>query len=256
MEIDAAGGIVMPGMIDTHRHMWQTAMRGYGADWTLTQYFVWYYLESGKHFRPQDLRAGNLLAAAECHRRRGHHLRGLVARAADRRARRGRGGRAAHHPRPVRAGLRQHPAGPVGMVDLAGLPGLRPPPDRLRRRPAGLPDGLRRDRRPGVPGEGGLRGGPRARGAGDHPRRRVGGDHRRRHPDGARGRIHGRDQRVRARRHPVHRLLPAHRGHRRLGVGGHRERAECRAGLPDHLGAAQARHPGVAVHGHQRLVER
>jgi cytosine/adenosine deaminase-related metal-dependent hydrolase len=64
-EIDARGGIVMPGMIDTHRHMWQTAMRGYGADWTLTQYFVWYYLESGRHFRPQDVRAGNLLAAAE-----------------------------------------------------------------------------------------------------------------------------------------------------------------------------------------------
>ena len=41
-EIDASGGVVMPGMIDTHRHMWQTAMRGYGADWTLTQYFVWY----------------------------------------------------------------------------------------------------------------------------------------------------------------------------------------------------------------------
>src|SRR5688500_14428494 len=64
-EIDARGGIVMPGMIDTHRHMWQTAMRGYGADWTLTQYFVWYYLESGRHFRPPDVRAGNLLAAAE-----------------------------------------------------------------------------------------------------------------------------------------------------------------------------------------------
>ena len=28
LEIDASGGIVMPGMIDTHRHMWQTAMRG------------------------------------------------------------------------------------------------------------------------------------------------------------------------------------------------------------------------------------
>jgi cytosine/adenosine deaminase-related metal-dependent hydrolase len=65
VEIDASGGIVMPGMIDTHRHMWQTAMRGYGADWTLTQYFVWYYLESGKHFRPQDVRAGNLLSAVE-----------------------------------------------------------------------------------------------------------------------------------------------------------------------------------------------
>ena len=64
-EIDASGGIVMPGMIDTHRHMWQTAMRGYGADWTLTQYFVWYYLEYGKLFRPEDVHAGNTLAAIE-----------------------------------------------------------------------------------------------------------------------------------------------------------------------------------------------
>ncbi|GAA4837008.1 amidohydrolase family protein [Actinomycetospora corticicola] len=64
-EIDARGGIVMPGMIDTHRHMWQTAMRGYGADWTLTQYFVWYYLEHGRAFRPEDVYAGNLLGAIE-----------------------------------------------------------------------------------------------------------------------------------------------------------------------------------------------
>ncbi|MEU0531396.1 amidohydrolase family protein [Amycolatopsis tolypomycina] len=64
-EIDATGGIVMPGMIDTHRHLWQTAMRGYGADWTLTQYFVWYYLEWGKVFRPEDIHAGNLLGAWE-----------------------------------------------------------------------------------------------------------------------------------------------------------------------------------------------
>ena len=65
VEIDATGGIVMPGMIDTHRHMWQTAMRGYGADWTLSQYFVWYYLQWGKSFRPQDVYAGNLLSAIE-----------------------------------------------------------------------------------------------------------------------------------------------------------------------------------------------
>jgi 5-methylthioadenosine/S-adenosylhomocysteine deaminase len=64
-EIDTSGGIVMPGMIDTHRHMWQTAMRGYGADWTLTQYFVWYYLQWGKTFRPADIYAGNLVAAME-----------------------------------------------------------------------------------------------------------------------------------------------------------------------------------------------
>jgi cytosine/adenosine deaminase-related metal-dependent hydrolase len=64
-EIDATGGIVMPGMIDTHRHMWQTAMRGYGADWTLSQYFVWYYLQWGKKFRPADVYAGNLVSAIE-----------------------------------------------------------------------------------------------------------------------------------------------------------------------------------------------
>jgi len=65
LEIDARGGIIMPGMIDTHRHMWQTAMRAYGADWTLSQYFVWYYLEHGRNFRPQDVYAGNLLSAIE-----------------------------------------------------------------------------------------------------------------------------------------------------------------------------------------------
>ena len=31
LEIDASGGILMPGMVDTHRHMWQTVLRGYGA---------------------------------------------------------------------------------------------------------------------------------------------------------------------------------------------------------------------------------
>jgi cytosine/adenosine deaminase-related metal-dependent hydrolase len=64
-EIDAKGGILMPGMIDTHRHMWQTAMRAYGADWTLTQYFVWYYLQHGMKFRPQDYAAGNLISALD-----------------------------------------------------------------------------------------------------------------------------------------------------------------------------------------------
>jgi cytosine/adenosine deaminase-related metal-dependent hydrolase len=65
VEIDAAGGILMPGMVDTHRHMWQTALRGLGADWTLTQYFVFYYLNWGKIFRPEDIAAGNRLAAIE-----------------------------------------------------------------------------------------------------------------------------------------------------------------------------------------------
>src|SRR5438552_18870974 len=43
-EIDASGGMVMPGVVDTHRHTGQTARRGYGADWDLTQAVVWDYL--------------------------------------------------------------------------------------------------------------------------------------------------------------------------------------------------------------------
>ena len=65
LEIDGSDGILMPGMIDTHRHMWQTALRGLGADWTLTQYFVFYYLSWGKIFRPEDIAAGNRLSAIE-----------------------------------------------------------------------------------------------------------------------------------------------------------------------------------------------
>ena len=55
----------MPGLIDTHRHMWQTALRGYGGDWALSQYFVFYYLQHGEVFRPEDIYAGNLLSALE-----------------------------------------------------------------------------------------------------------------------------------------------------------------------------------------------
>jgi 5-methylthioadenosine/S-adenosylhomocysteine deaminase len=65
VEVDASGGILMPGMVDTHRHMWQTALRGLGADWTLSQYFVFYYLTWGKIFRPEDIHAGNVLSAIE-----------------------------------------------------------------------------------------------------------------------------------------------------------------------------------------------
>lgn len=65
LEIDASGGIVMPGMIDTHRHMWQSALRGYGGDWALSQYFSFYYLQWGDVFRPEDIYAGNLLSALE-----------------------------------------------------------------------------------------------------------------------------------------------------------------------------------------------
>ncbi len=144
-EIDASGGIVMPGMIDTHRHMWQTAMRGYGADWTLTQYFVWYYLEHGKTFRPDDILAGNLLSAWDA-------LEAGVTTTVDwshglqtRRPRRGRRRGAAGGAGSVRPGLRQHPGRTLG-VDRrprrAGVPAQTPG----SRRHAGAAAGVRRHR--------------------------------------------------------------------------------------------------------------
>ena len=218
-EIDASGGIVMPGMIDTHRHMWQTAMRGYGADWTLTQYFVWYYLESGRHFRPEDVHAGNLLAALEA-------VDAGVTTCVDW----SHGLQTTGHADAAVDALRSVPGrfvlaygniqqAPVGVVDVAGLPGVRPPADRRGRRHARLPDGLRRHRRPGVPRARGLRGGPRAGRPGHHPRRRLGRDERRRHPAAPRGRVPRRDDHVRPRHDALGRLLPAHRRHRRLGLG-------------------------------------
>ena len=64
-EIDASRGILMPGMVDTHRHMWQSGLRGYGGDWALSQYFSFYYLQWGNVFRPEDIYAGNLLSSIE-----------------------------------------------------------------------------------------------------------------------------------------------------------------------------------------------
>ena len=163
-EIDASGGIVMPGMIDTHRHMWQTAMRGYGADWTLTQYFVWYYLEHGKIFRPRGHPRRQPAVGDRGARRGRHHHRRLVARPADRRARRRGGRRAAGGPRPLRARLRQHPGRARGSGRRRpGVPRLRRAARSGARRHARLPDRLRRHRRPGVPRAGRLRGGARPR---------------------------------------------------------------------------------------------
>ena len=213
-EIDASGGIVMPGMIDTHRHMWQTAMRGYGADWTLTQYFVWNYLNYGKLFRPEDIAAGNQLSAVESLDAGvtttvdwSHNLQTVDHAEAALDALRVR-------PGPVRARLRQHPGRPVGVVDEARVPRLRRAPDHARRRHARLPDGLRRHRGSRVPGARGLRGGPRARRPGDHARRGVGSHQRRRHQADARQRFRHRHDHLRARRDPERGLLPANCGDR------------------------------------------
>ena len=38
--VDARGAIVMPGMVDTHRHVWQSLLRGQVGDGTLYDYMA------------------------------------------------------------------------------------------------------------------------------------------------------------------------------------------------------------------------
>jgi cytosine/adenosine deaminase-related metal-dependent hydrolase len=64
--IDATERIVLPGFVDTHRHLWQTAMRGVAVDADLGLYFERVLGQYGARFRPEDVAAGNLVGALEC----------------------------------------------------------------------------------------------------------------------------------------------------------------------------------------------
>ena len=63
--IDAGGALVLPGFVDTHRHTWQTAMRGVCADWTLLDYFRGIRLQISTAYGPADIYAGNFAGALE-----------------------------------------------------------------------------------------------------------------------------------------------------------------------------------------------
>ena len=63
--IDARGCIVMPGFVDTHRHTWQTPVRGVLPSCTLDQYFAGMLDNIGVQYRPEDVYIANLMGALE-----------------------------------------------------------------------------------------------------------------------------------------------------------------------------------------------
>jgi cytosine/adenosine deaminase-related metal-dependent hydrolase len=63
--VDATGALVLPGFVDTHRHMWQTVFRSIAADCSLLGYAAALHRTLKPHFRPEDMYIGNLLGRVE-----------------------------------------------------------------------------------------------------------------------------------------------------------------------------------------------
>lgn len=63
--VDATHMIIMPGFVDTHRHIWQGPMRGVTSDWSLLNYLGGIRMNAASKFRPQDMYAAQLQGALE-----------------------------------------------------------------------------------------------------------------------------------------------------------------------------------------------
>ena len=63
--VDASGMIVMPGFIDTHRHTWQTPVRGVLPSCTLDHYFAVMLGQVGGFYRPEDVHIGDWAGSLE-----------------------------------------------------------------------------------------------------------------------------------------------------------------------------------------------
>jgi len=64
-QIDASGMIVIPGFVDTHRHTWQTPVRGLLPSCTLDEYFGELLGKIARNYRPEDVYAGNFVGSLE-----------------------------------------------------------------------------------------------------------------------------------------------------------------------------------------------
>ena len=61
--IDASTMIVIPGLINSHIHTWETGLRGIAGDWTMPQYVQAMHRGLATHFRPDDINIANLMGA-------------------------------------------------------------------------------------------------------------------------------------------------------------------------------------------------
>ncbi|MPY55893.1 amidohydrolase family protein [Streptomyces spongiae] len=64
--IDARNHIVMPGLIDTHRHVWEGQIRNIAVDATLNEYSTVTLSGLAPNYRPEDAYAGELVGLLEC----------------------------------------------------------------------------------------------------------------------------------------------------------------------------------------------
>jgi cytosine/adenosine deaminase-related metal-dependent hydrolase len=61
--VDAAGWIVIPGLVNAHMHTWQTGLRGIAGNWTLPEYFRKMHAGLATVFEPEDLRIATYVGA-------------------------------------------------------------------------------------------------------------------------------------------------------------------------------------------------
>jgi 5-methylthioadenosine/S-adenosylhomocysteine deaminase len=61
--VDAAGRIVMPGLVNAHLHAWQTCLRGIASDWTMPDYLHNMHAGIAPGFTPDDIYVSTLVGA-------------------------------------------------------------------------------------------------------------------------------------------------------------------------------------------------
>ena len=61
--IDAKNCIIIPGLVNTHMHTWQTALRSVASNWSLLEYFKKMHAGLATVFQPEDMYIANLVGA-------------------------------------------------------------------------------------------------------------------------------------------------------------------------------------------------